>query len=92
MAMISNLTTDKMIDVCIIQSNANLVAISVKDKINSITNQFGVLAMLESKCIPRSGIMRKDVIVPIGFSFHPISANSAVPIAVALPNAPPLGL
>jgi len=88
----SNLTTDKMVNACILQSNANLVAISVKDQINSITTKFGVMAVLESECIPRAGIMNKDVNVPIGFSFHPISATSAVPIAVALPNAPPLGL
>jgi len=81
------------LDVCTLQSNANLEAISVKDKINSITNQFGVMAVLESECIETNAFNRNlKPRVPIGFSFHPISANSAVPIAVALPNAPPLGL
>ena len=86
----------KGLDVCTLQSNANLVAISVKDQINSITNQFGVMAVLESECIEtnatKSHFHRNvNTCVPIGFSFHPISANSAVPIAVALPNAPLLG-
>jgi len=86
----------KGMDVCTLQSNANLVAISVKDQINSITNQFGVMAVLESECIgsnaAKSHFHRNiDTSVPIGFSFH-LTNDKSVPIAVALPNAPPLGL
>lgn len=86
----------KGLDVCTLQSNANLVAISVKDKINSITNQFGVMAVLESEGtgsnVTKSHFDRNiNTSVPIGFSFH-LTNDRSVPIAVALPNAPPLGL
>ena len=82
------------LDVCNLQSNANLEAISVKDKINSITNQFGVMAVLESECIETNAThfhRNMNTSVPIGFSFH-LTNDRSVPIAVALPNAPPLGL
>lgn len=73
-------------DACILQSNANLVALSVKDQINSITKKFGVMAMLESECIPVNEKlfsrydMSMNMNIPIGFSFHLTGDRAAVPI------------
>ena len=54
------------------------------------------MAMLESECIPVNEKlfsrydMSMNMNIPIGFSFHLTGDRAAVPIAVALPNAPPL--